>query len=301
MNAGSYYEKAFTSMLMTESVDNFISATRQDFLDARYRSVSIADVFPDGYRRWLGNNLTGDDFIRGERVASTASGSIMQDSSKYPASGLGYTQWWQPTPTDLLPVASLRCRATTTPANSVPVEPQVDWEQQKFLIAWTLMYLPENAKQTWLDQMGIWELGADTDPGFTNRIELHMPNGKVYIAKTFGKEPLFGKTVQKGIGARMLEWGNQLVNAGYVTTPGPDADGDGQPDWFIPTSVNGAPVVKYDSTISTITPAGLGQQRGPPGLQRDRQLDLHRHDGQRFGRQPRQLRGSAVLHAPGDA
>jgi len=49
INAGSYYEKAWTAMLMTESVDNFISASRRDFLDARYRAVSIADVFPDGY------------------------------------------------------------------------------------------------------------------------------------------------------------------------------------------------------------------------------------------------------------
>ena len=42
-----------SAMLMTESVDNFISASRQDFLDARYRAVSLADVFPEGYRRWL--------------------------------------------------------------------------------------------------------------------------------------------------------------------------------------------------------------------------------------------------------
>jgi hypothetical protein len=38
-------------------------------LDARYRSVSMADLFPEGYRRWLGNNLTGDDAIKGPRLA----------------------------------------------------------------------------------------------------------------------------------------------------------------------------------------------------------------------------------------
>ena len=73
------------------------------------------------------------------------------------------------------------------------------------------MYLPENQQQTWLNQMNIWEKGADTDPGFGNRIELHLPGGKIYIAKTFGKETILGKKVEKGIGARMLEWGNKLL------------------------------------------------------------------------------------------
>ena len=60
INAGSYYDKAWTAYLMTESEDNFISDSRTDFTDGRYRAVSMADVFPDGFRRWLGSYLTGD-------------------------------------------------------------------------------------------------------------------------------------------------------------------------------------------------------------------------------------------------
>ncbi|MEP7126955.1 MAG: hypothetical protein ABJE95_38845, partial [Byssovorax sp.] len=120
-------------------------------------------------------------------------------------------------------------------------------EQQKFLIAMTLQYLPENAKQYWLDNLHLWELGADSDPGFTNRIEFHDPTGKVYIAKTFGTEVIFGKTVQKGIAARMIEWANILLEKGYVTTP-MIVNGA---TWYIPTldAVTGQPIVKYDSTI----------------------------------------------------
>ncbi|MBL8952767.1 MAG: zinc-dependent metalloprotease, partial [Myxococcaceae bacterium] len=254
INAGSYYEKAFSTMLMTESVDNFISASRRDFLDARYRAVSLADLFPDGYRRWLGNNLTGDDVLRGARLAASASNAVLTDADRYPREGMGFTQWWRPTPAVCFQGASsLEC--TTTPANTIAVEPQVGWEQQKFLIAWTLMYLPENAQQTWLNQMGIWEKGADSDPGFQNRIELHLPNGKTYIAKTYGKEVIFGKTVQKGIAARILEWGNELLNRAYVTTA-TDFDADGTPDWYVPTVAQGRPVVKFDSTITTVNPDG---------------------------------------------
>jgi hypothetical protein len=84
LNAGSYYDKTWAALLMTESVDNFISSTRGDFYDPRYRAVSVADVFPDGYRRWLANNLTGDDMLKGPRVEANAGGVPVVDSTKYP-------------------------------------------------------------------------------------------------------------------------------------------------------------------------------------------------------------------------
>ncbi len=264
VNAGSYYEKAWTAMLFTESVDNFISDSRRDFLDARYRSVSLADLFPEGYRRWLGNNLTGDDVLKGPRVAASTQGvPSVEQTTKYPSKAVGWTQWWKATPeTCFQREESLQCE--TASSTSVAIDPQVGWEQQKFLIAWTLMYLPENQQQTWLNQMNIWEVGADTDPGFPNRIELHVPKGKTYIAKSFGKETILGKRVEKGISARMLEWGNELLARAYEVTPGPDADLDGAPDWVLPTITNGQPRVKYDPSISYVAPNGQ-LSNGRPG------------------------------------
>src|SRR5262249_12811644 len=66
------------------------------------------------------------------------------------------------------------------------------------------------------------------------RIEFHNPIGKTYVAKTFGKEEIFGETVQKGVAARVVEWANQLLFKAYKTEPGPDKDGDGNPDWYLP-------------------------------------------------------------------
>ena len=45
INVGSYYEKLFATFLLTESVDNFISSSRTDFVDARDRAVSLAIFF----------------------------------------------------------------------------------------------------------------------------------------------------------------------------------------------------------------------------------------------------------------
>ncbi len=276
-NAGSYYGKIWTAMLFTESVDNFISSSRSDFYDARYRSVSMADLFPDGYRRWLANNLTGDDEIKGPRLVSDASGDPMIDGDSYPQDAIGWTSWWTEQVQSCFPGnGSTVCSAygsadsapfeAKAPANVVPIDPQIGWEQQKFYIALTLMYLPENQRQTWIDMMNIYELGNDADPAFTNRIEFHNPTGKSYIAKTFGKEEIFGKTVQKGIAARVLEYANGLVELAYETDPGPDLDGDGSPDWFIAklNPATGQPIVRYDSTISHINAQG-GFSPGRPG------------------------------------
>jgi hypothetical protein len=275
MNAGSYYDKMNAAMLMTESVDNFISSSRTDFVDPRYRAVSLADLFPEGYRRWLANNLTNDDLLKGPRLASDGRGRPLLDGDGYPNQPIGWTSWWGDEPQACFPAdGTTLCSSfpvETTPfdprlpMNTAVIDPQVGWEQQKFLIAWTMLYLPENQEVQWLDQMRLWELGADADPALDQRIELHAPDGRVYIAKTFGTEQIFGETVQRGIAARVLEYANELLAAAYRTTPGPDLDGDGAPDWREPVYVDGRPVVRWDPTVSQIDDEGLIQTLGVPG------------------------------------
>jgi hypothetical protein len=271
LNSGSYYDKALSAMLMTESVDNFISFSRSDYADKRYRAVSLADLFPDGYRRWLANNLTGDDFIKGARVAATEdNGGPEVDDSLSPTRGIGWTSWWGEQPTSCFPkdgttvcsqytfdYASLTLKRTDlndAPAFVSVLDPQVGWEQQKFLIAWTLLYLPENEKQMWLDLLRIWELGKDADPQIQPRIELHLPHGKTYVARTFGRETIFGKQVQRGIAARMLEYANELMFRAYETTP-IDNDNDTIVDWYrVVRNDDGEPIVRFDPTMTTPLP-----------------------------------------------
>lgn len=229
VNVGSYYEKAFTSMLFTESADNFISASRDDFVDPRFRAVSLADVFPDGFRRWLGANLTGDDTIKGVfvRGTGTVEAPSRPDLDENGYAVLGQTSWW---PTEGVEVCfpqaeKLTCRnplvAGPTQTGNVGgiVDPQVGWEQQKFALLFALMHLPTNGRTAWVDQMRIFELGTDADPGFANRIEFHDPAGRTYVAQTFGTEVMLGKTVQKGIAARVLEYANELLRQGVVAEP----------------------------------------------------------------------------------
>ena len=278
VNAGSYYDKMNAAMLMTESADNFISDSRNDFVDPRYRAVSLADLFPDGFRRWLGNNLTGDDLLKGPRLAADSRGRPTLDPDGFPDAPIGWISWWGDTPEACFPdgnttVCSSYAETTSAPfhprapARTVVLDPQVGWEQQKFLIAWTMLYLPENEQSEWLDQLRVWELGRDADPGFDQRIEFHSPSGRTYVARTFGKETIFGKTVQRGIAARVLEYADSLVEAAYVTDPGPDLDGDGNPDWHVPvvSPATGQPIVRWDPTVALVDEMGFPHPDGLPG------------------------------------
>ncbi len=229
LNCGSYYEKAYTAYLFSESADNFISSSRDDFVDPRFRAVSLADVFTDGYRRWLANNLTGDDELKGVLVRGQAGGPLGPpdlDSNSYAT--IGQTSWW---PTGGIEACfpqgeRITCRNPFDPLVGGPtidqatvVDPQVGWEQQKFAMLFSLLHLSDNQKSYWIDQMQIYSLGNGADPSFPNRIELHDPTGRIFVAKTFGKEALFGKTVQKGVAARVLEYANQLLRDAVVTEP----------------------------------------------------------------------------------
>lgn len=279
INAGSYYDKVYAPYLLTESVDNFISDSLGDFTDPRYRAVSMADLFPDGYRRFLANNLTGDDWIKGTRVASTggANAGPVVDSEEYPVGGIGWTTWFTPEVSicfpgenqllcsqygcpegticesngNLEPTSIVALDNPDAPTTTLAVDPQVSWEQWTWLVAQTLLYLPENQKRNWINMMGIWEIGADTDPGFENRIELHIPDGPIYVARTYGTEVIHGRTVQRGIGARVLEYANNMLKDAYETTEFTSATGT---TWYLPVIENGKSKVLFDVNVSSTSP-----------------------------------------------
>lgn len=252
INAGSYYDKIHTAILLSESEDRFVSSSRRDFYDARFRAVGIADILPEGYRRLLANALTGDRSLLAPRLEADTAGKPLRDTDstdtkdplakEYPSRPLGWVSWW-PNEGPKVCFASNGKNLCTdyldgdfnpnTVAKTVAVDPQVGWEVQKFLIAWTLAYIPANGKTNWIDMMRIYRLGTDSHPGFEERIEWQDPtSGQVYYARTYGMECLFGagrsktactnsggKWVQKGIAARVLEYANSLTAGGYQLDP----------------------------------------------------------------------------------
>ena len=270
VNAGSYYDKIWSAMMMTESVDNFISASRVDFVDARYRACSLADLLPDGYRRWLANNLTGDEFVKGARVETTDSGTplVLPGEEKYIEGGIGTTQWWSNPPEVCFPVDGVTiCSAygvdgweessvwnlNKAPDHVRPLESQLGWEVQKYLITWTYTYLPENDHHWWRDMMRMTagsEYYQDVDPD--PYLFFFNPTGRFYAAKKFGTEEIFGKIVEKGIAARVVEYANSLLMQAYETQL-VDLNEDGTDDAYqAVVNSDSEPVVLYDPFMEDV-------------------------------------------------
>ncbi|HEX6766520.1 MAG TPA: zinc-dependent metalloprotease, partial [Polyangiaceae bacterium] len=244
-NAGSYYEKINTALLLAESEDRFVSQSRRDFYDARFRAVGLADVFPDGFRRMVANALTGDRSLLAPRVETDETGVPLLDARAdesrdplarlYPARPLGWVSLWPVKGPEMCFSRLGRAACTDfsrtqgfapdVPASTAPVDPQIGWEVQKFFIAWTIALIKANEKTPWLDQMRLYRLGSNANPELESRIEWQDPtSGEIYYAKAFGTECLFGdpadscaggRTVQKGIAARVLEYANELTAKAY--------------------------------------------------------------------------------------
>ena len=49
------------------------------------------------------------------------------------------------------------------------LDPQIGWEVQKFIIAWTLAYIPADQQANWVDMMTMYKIGPNTAPAFNNR------------------------------------------------------------------------------------------------------------------------------------
>ncbi len=293
MNAGSYYDKISTAILFTESEDRFISESRSDFYDARFRAAGFLHLFPDGVRRVIANALTWDRSLLAPRLAADASGHPLLEedlpgfqpdpldpnSGKYPARPIGWTSWWpKDTPVVCFPSNGRNiCEPAEGadgmefdpdyPEHTVPVDPQIGWEVQKFLIAWTLLYATADDMTQWVDMMRIWRAGTTPEPLFEERIEWQDPqSGQIYYAKTYGTEVIEGQEVQKGIAARVLEYANELTEKGYQNH-GRNEYGrvlvDHHPD--------GTPIVKPDGMTMII--GDDGYQRFPEECDRNEDPD----------------------------
>jgi hypothetical protein len=293
-NCGSYYDKINTAYLLAQSEDRYISQSRRDFYDARFRAVGVADVFPDGFRRVLGNALTGDRSILGPRIAADATGSPILNSTastatdplanRYPKSPLGWPSFWPAGGANICFSAQGRniCNpyfssdagfGATAPTNTAPIDPQVGWEVQKFMMAWSVALIKANEKTDWMDSMRIYRVGQETDPGITPRIEWQDPaSGQLYVARDLGSECLFGdatkgcaggQVVQKGVAARVLQYANQLTARGYKLDVTNYPAVGGAPAGFnqngravVLRQPSGSAIVLADPNISDLSPTG---------------------------------------------
>jgi hypothetical protein len=303
-SAGSYYDKTWAIASIVAQGVSSGNWSRAQSVDGRWLSSNLTNLYPDGARRLIGAVLTEDQATYGARVATSKSGlpSFQQVGMyKYPLSPIGWVSFTQPDgPAICWPSngaeactdvkgTPLPGAPATAPTTSLPVDPELGFEVQKFVLFYSYVYLPANEKNDWLDMLRVFRLGGDVNPTFdaSSLVEWVDPQtGFHYIAKRFGNEQMMGTAYDKGIGAKMIQWANTLAARAYAPAD-PAQPFDAQTGRFnYKMDASGQPVVLADPNFPPDDPNNVRcdentacvQLRNYRGV-----IDYSRDLGKRFG------------------
>ncbi|MBI5537456.1 MAG: hypothetical protein HY898_32330 [Deltaproteobacteria bacterium] len=202
---GVYYEKIWATYYLTEAFDFFISNSKEDFTDSRYKNVNFATVYPEQIRRLYANLFTGDLEAFSPWTEPPA------DPSDTPTEPLRYPTWYD------------RTGLGTRGATAKLADPNFAFNERLYAMVWGAMFFPTNWSNSWINDARIAVLAND-EPGWpaSEVYAFYNPaNGLTYKAHAVGTEKLFGKDHQKGVGARMIEWANRLAAIAYLVDEDP--------------------------------------------------------------------------------
>jgi hypothetical protein len=213
---GAFYEKAWATFYVAEAFDDFVSNSKQDFTDGRYKNLNFATVYPDQVRRLFGGLMTGDvpSFAPSVQVATQTTGT--------PEGPLVYPTWHAG---DL---------SAPRPTSSKVVDPNWAWEEQLWAMIFGAVFFPTDWSNSWIHDGQIAVLGAD-QPNWSpaETFTFYNPkSGLTYKAHSLGSEMIMGQQRQISLGARMLEWANNLTAVAYQ----------------VQTDLNGNPLFNADGT-----------------------------------------------------
>ncbi|MBK7583008.1 MAG: zinc-dependent metalloprotease [Myxococcales bacterium] len=213
---GTYYEKIWATYYLSEAFDSFVSNSKEDFYDSRYKNVSFATIYPEQVRRLYSALLTGDLDTFAPWVV------VKNDPNNTPLGSLQYPNWHDAK--DL----------GTRPANAKLADPNYGWNSQLYAMVWGSMYFPTNWSSSWVHDARIAVLPNETPDWPADEVmKFSYPvTGMTYRAHRAGTEQLMGQVRERAIGARMLAWANHLMALAYK----------------VQLDVNGKPLFNPDGT-----------------------------------------------------
>src|SRR5581483_12179877 len=135
---GAYYDKIWSTYYLSEAFDDFISNSKEDFTDGRYKNVNFATVYPEQVRRLFANILTGD--------AVSYAPWVNVGAGKIPSVEVQYPFWHDKTTNG--------SRLST----SKIVDPNLGFNEQLYAMVWGAMFFPTNWSNSWIDDARITAL-----------------------------------------------------------------------------------------------------------------------------------------------
>src|SRR5262249_28084096 len=133
---GAYYEKIWAIYYLSEAFDDFISNSKEDFTDGRYKNVNFATVYPEQMRRLYANLMTGD-------YETFSPWVVVPDGVSYTPDGtLIYPAWHDP--------VDVGARTTNGGKTKVKLaDPNYSFNEQLYAMVWGAMYFPTNWSTQW--------------------------------------------------------------------------------------------------------------------------------------------------------
>lgn len=227
---GSFYDKIWSFYYLSEAFDSFISNSKDDFIDGRYKNVNFATIYPRQTARLFGALVTGDIESYAPWAGETSGGGV-------PSAGLVYPEW------------HLANGVGTRPVGAKIIDPAFGWNEQLYAMVWGTMFFPTTWSNQFIEDARITALASEqlSWPAAETYTFVDPVTSMTYRAHTTGTEMIFGVAKEKSLGARMLEWANNLVYSAYVveTTAGGDyvLNPDGTPKLKL---VDGKPQLNED-------------------------------------------------------
>jgi hypothetical protein len=228
---GSFYDKAYAFYYIAEAYDTFIANSKEDFIDGRYKNINFATIYPNQVRRLFAQLMTGD--------ASTYAPWSTKSAVDAPIADLTYPNFRG----DVAPAR---------PASANLIDPSFGFNEQLYAMVWGTVLFPTSYGQDFINDARIVANQAEqlSWPVAQTYTFVNPETGITYRARTAGKEKVFNVDHEKAIGARMLEWANQLVESTYVV----DTDADGN----TLKNTDGTPKLKLKNGQPQLAPDGLG-------------------------------------------
>jgi hypothetical protein len=225
---GSFYDKTQAIYYLSEAFDSFISNSKEDFVDGRFKNVNFATVYPEQTRRLFAAIMTGDMETYAPHAAAGEGG--------IPSATLVYPEWHN--------LTGLGAR----PASPKLVDPAFGWNEQLYAMVWGTALFPTSWSNSFINDARITALANEqlSWPAAETITFVDPETSITYRAHTTGTEQLFGVAKEKSVGARMLDWANNLVYEAYVVET--DAGGD-----FV-LNADGTPKLKLTNGKPTPNP-----------------------------------------------
>lgn len=201
---GSYLEKRYAAIALTDSRPRLSTIAKETYLDGRNVMYSFRSAIPEAFDRLIGG-IMADDWDTVAPYVDTA--DAVDSNGNRP---LHTVQLWNN--------ATL---AAARPATARIVDPMLGFRIKVPTVVYMMLYQPIDTNMELVNKTRIWQTGSleSVNVAADKRVTFWDPEQMVeWNAIAFGTEVIAGKTVEKGIGARMMQHANELLADAYNVT-----------------------------------------------------------------------------------